>query len=111
MEKMEGLLSKKCPLCNFHSPNIPLLLSHLRSVHSSDPHFVVTCGLDGCTVSSRSFSALYSHVYRQHPNIGVVKKRQTSFTPYALQQTNGSEHQDIFDHPFSDSLSDDLTGK
>lgn len=66
-------------LCNFVSPTIPLLLSHLRSVHASDPQFHVVCGIGGCTVSSRSFSALYSHIlYRHHPNVGIVKKRASA---------------------------------
>lgn len=74
MDADQGIVSKKCPLCNFESPTIALLLSHLRSVHASDPRFHVTCGIGGCTVSSKSFPALYSHIYRRHPNEGIIKK-------------------------------------
>ena len=66
-------------MCNFQSPTIYLLLSHLRTVHGSDPRFHVTCGISGCTVSSKSFSFLYSHIYHRHPNEGVVKKGVTVF--------------------------------
>ena len=51
-----------CPLCTFQFSSVGDVLSHLRLVHSSDPHFVVTCGLDGCAKSATSFSALYSHI-------------------------------------------------
>ena len=112
MEGVGDLSSKKCPLCNFDSPNVPLLLSHLRSVHSSDPNFLVTCGLSGCTVSSKSFSALYSHIYRHHHNIGIVNRRHT---PVTLLQTSdislsNSELPDKNSHPPSDSSSDGLVG-
>lgn len=74
-----GLPSKKCTLCSFESPTIPLLLSHLRSVHASDSRFHVTCGIGGCCVTASSFSALYSHIYRNHPDVGVVKRNERVF--------------------------------
>ena len=40
-----------CPLCTFIAISIPLILSHLRVVHSSDPNFRVNCGIDGCSTS------------------------------------------------------------
>lgn len=42
-------------------------------MHSSDANFSVTCGLHGCATTSKSFSALYTHIYRRHPHI--IKKR------------------------------------
>lgn len=82
----EGLLSRRCPLCGyFEYPTVPMLLSHLRTVHSNDPRFHVTCGVGGCTVSSRSFSALYSHIYRHHPDVGIVKKREFALSSQAQQ--------------------------
>ena len=65
-DSTKTLALKNCPLCAFEAPEIPLVLSHLRVVHSNDPHFAVTCGLDGCVTTSKSFAALYSHIYR-HP--------------------------------------------
>ena len=88
-----------CPLCDFRSPTTPLLLSHLRSVHSSDPQFNVTCGINGCTVSSRSFSALYSHIYRHRPNEGVVSKRVFSnSSQLRLNDTASATFIDSDDH-------------
>ncbi len=100
----QGLLSRKCPLCNFESPTIPLLLSHLRSVHASDPRFHVTCGIGGCTVSSRSFSALYSHIYRHHPNEGIVQKGTyvSLLQPSTVDSLTSSQ-------PLSESLSESLS--
>ena len=70
--KMACTSAKFCPLCCYQAPSIGTILNHLRTVHSSDPHFVVPCGIDGCATTSKSFSALYSHVYRHHPH--VIKK-------------------------------------
>lgn len=62
-----------CPMCPFEAPTVALLLSHLRLIHSSDPHFLVRCGVEeGCTYTARTFSALYSHVYRKHKLPGVI---------------------------------------
>jgi hypothetical protein len=53
-------------MCTFEAPSVALVLSHLRLVHSNDPHFVVLCG---CSKTSRSFTALYSHIYRHHHDL------------------------------------------
>ena len=77
-----------CPLCTFEAPDMTIILSHLRKVHSNDPHFIVSCGLDGCTTTSRSFSALYSHIYRRHPDI-INKRRKAILrtTPESQAET------------------------
>lgn len=105
MEQSSGPF-KVCSLCGcFEYSTIPMLLSHLRIIHSSDPRFHVTCGVDGCSVTSRSFSALYSHIYRRHP--GIVKKRQSSLVhvePQVQQlsfSTSMSQNSD--DHTMLDS--------
>ena len=69
-----AVASKICPLCSFRTLSVPGVLSHLRCVHSHDPHFLVTCGLKGCATTSRSFSALYSHIYRKHPDVITRRK-------------------------------------
>ena len=65
-----SLQKKQCPICSFECPSIAILLSHLLLVHSSDPRFLVCCGINSCTVTSRSFSSLYTHVYRYQPGAG-----------------------------------------
>ena len=66
-----------CPLCGtFSSRNFSVWLSHIGQVHRNDSVFVVTCGFDGCSETKRSYSALYSHVYRKHSEL--IRKRQPS---------------------------------
>ena len=55
-----------CPLCQTTRSTLPQWFSHLRSAHSSDPSFRVTCGVDGCKKTYIKFSALNTHVYRHH---------------------------------------------
>ena len=65
----------KCPLCSHAATTIQGVLSHIRAFHANDPNFCVTCGLDGCATSSRSFSGFYSHIYRHHSD--YITKRGT----------------------------------
>ena len=65
-------------MCPFQAPSMALNLSHLRIVHSSDSRFRAQCGIGGCTYTGRSFSSLYSHIYRKHPDSGVIQKRRMS---------------------------------
>ena len=74
---------KYCPMCNFTGPSVGVILSHLRVIYVSDPNFKVTCGIDGCVTTFRSFSALYSHIYRKHPR--VITKRS-----FANEESTGS---------------------
>ena len=89
-----------CPVCaTFEAPSLPFLLSHLRLVHSHDPRFSVTCGLDGCTYTSRSFSALYSHIYRKHRSCGAIQPRfqDEPFNSLQQQHTGSSPVDDSSD--------------
>ena len=61
-----NISGKNCSMCSFEAPTVRLVLSHLRSVHSSDPRFNVMCGIDGCARTYRTFSGLHSHIYRCH---------------------------------------------
>lgn len=83
------LVHKRCPLCTFEAPSVKNVLSHLRAVHSSDPNFAVTCGLNGCGTTSRSFSALYSHVYRHHSDI--IEKRKEPLFMNPLEEMCGRD--------------------
>ena len=66
-------------MCTFEAPSVKIVLSHLRSVHSNDPKFNVMCGLDGCSSTFRTFSGLYSHIYRRHPSSGIVSSDKYAF--------------------------------
>ena len=69
---------KKCPLCIFEALDVRLILSHLRLVHSSDPNFSVVCGIGGCCTTSKTFSALYQHIYKKHKSSGIIQSRKNS---------------------------------
>lgn len=95
METAPSLPEKCCPICvNFTAASIPLLLSHLRVVHSNEARFLMMCGIGGCSYTASSYSALYSHVYRNHPEAGVIKKRVSQDTAssalHASAATGGS---------------------
>lgn len=67
-------------------------LSHLGLVHRNDPSFVVTCGYNGCSETKKSYSALYSHVYRKHTEL-VRKRGQSSLVeenPDNIEMDEGS---------------------
>lgn len=63
---MSKISEEKCPTCSFEAPTVKLVLSHLRSVHSSDLRFHIMCGIDGCARTYRKYSGLHSHLYRCH---------------------------------------------
>ena len=65
-----------------------LNLSHLRLVHGRDPRFCVQCGVGGCPYTGKSFAALYSHIYRSHPDCGVIQKRDRGSFSKLLRVSN-----------------------
>ena len=69
-----SLASYHCSSCNHITHSARLLLSHLRTIHANDVNFFVICGIDDCSFAARSFSGLYSHVYRHHPQIICKRK-------------------------------------
>ena len=68
-------LSVFCPLCGFQSLTLAQSLSHLRLLHRNDPRFSVRCGVSGCSYTGKSFSALYTHIYRNHAGVDIIQKR------------------------------------
>ena len=94
MATASKFVGKKCPMCSFEAATVRIVLSHLRIVHSSDPRFNVTCGVDGCSRTFRTFPALYSHIYRQHKTSGIIVRdrmhqRPSNTEPYeALSLVN-----------------------
>ena len=87
---MAEAMTYGCPMCPFVAPSVALLLSHLRLLHSNDPRFLVRCGIEpGCTYTARTFSALYSHVYRKHRQTGVIRSRSSTVE---LEEPAGTVH-------------------
>ena len=86
----------KCPLCVFLAATLTLILGHIRLVHSSDPGFNVTCGIDGCSRKFQTFRSLYQHIYRKHKESGIIQSR----TEYNIEQ---SDLPMTYDEPTNDS--------
>lgn len=42
------------------------MIWHLEEIHSSDPDFTVTCGIDGCRNTYKLVGSFRNHVYRKH---------------------------------------------
>ena len=63
---MAAVLVHCCPICDSTTSTLAEWFSHLRSSHSRDPSFRVTCGIDGCNNTYSKFSSLNTHVYRHH---------------------------------------------
>lgn len=74
MAEGNAALVYECPLCHtFCTSDYRLWLSHLGQVHRNEPSFRVMYGYRGCAETKKSYSSLYSHVYRKHPEL--VRKR------------------------------------
>ena len=75
MEQSQRNLVYSCRMCPFESSTPQLQLRHLRTVHSNDPRFSAQCGLGGCSYIAKTFSAYYSHIFRNHPDSGMVRSK------------------------------------
>ena len=82
-----------CPICDFTTSTLTQRFSHLRSAHSNDPSFRVTCGIDGCKNTYSKFSPLNSHVYRYH------KQRMCGSTNSGQSQNDSSVAQFDYQEP------------
>ena len=85
-----------CSLCDFTVPTKPMLLSHIRLIHSNDPQFVVTCGIDGCVYTAKRFSTYYSHIYRKYPNSGYISRKTSE-----IERLVSPEHEHLPDNLFT----------
>ena len=92
-------------MCVFEAPSVALLLSHLRLLHSNDPRFLVRCGIEpGCSYTARTFSALYSHVYRKHKQAGIISSRSSN-TGSEVLASNEINHTGSIEQCFDQSTS------
>ena len=56
-----------CFLCSYFAGNsFSDVVRHIGSVHSHDPDFNITCGLDGCRKNYKKFGSYKVHLYRHH---------------------------------------------
>lgn len=57
-----------CQYCldDFSAPSEPLLLSHIRLVHSHEPGFSIQCTVNGCCRTFKNFRTFQNHRSQKH---------------------------------------------
>ena len=56
-------------MCNAFLDNFSLLISHFKRVHREDPNFFVSCGINGCGKTYKTFYGYRSHLNRTHKEL------------------------------------------
>ena len=69
----------ECWACyDFAAPTFKAVVRHIGAVHSLDPNFCITCGVESCTRIYTNFSSFRSHLYRKHRKYLEPMHRVTS---------------------------------
>ena len=57
-----------CPLCpdSLVSFNVSGYVKHIQVFHSHQPHFLLTCGIQGCVRTFKNFGTFRNHVSAKH---------------------------------------------
>ena len=59
-----------CKICNnFASHSYFKVLCHIGLVHSFDPGFTVTCGVDGCPKTFKKYNSFRKHILRHYKEV------------------------------------------
>lgn len=62
----------QCPLCaDFSAPSLQLLLRHIGQVHANCESFKITCGVDHCKSTFKSFKRFRAHLKNKHKLLGA----------------------------------------
>ena len=81
-----------CESCSFRSHTWKFYLRHSFEAHSCDPAFSVTCRVNGCPRTFRTYSAMKAHLSRNHPNSPDPPLFGRSLSPAANSQDVCPEH-------------------
>lgn len=58
-----------CPFCSdFFAPTISFLLTHIGRAHANSSNFQITCGVEQCEATYKSFRRFKEHLKRKHPD-------------------------------------------
>ena len=61
---------ESCPLCEtFAAPNLKGVVRHVGLVHSHEPGFRLTGGVEGCTRSYTKFNSYKKHMYVKYAEL------------------------------------------
>ena len=59
----------QCPLCaDFTTLTLKSLTVHIHRVHSNQPRFRISCGVNGCQATYTNFRCFKDHLRRKHPD-------------------------------------------
>ena len=101
-----------CPFCpSFSLATYRMWIGHLRHVHSHDPNFFVTCGINSCPSTFREFTTLYSHVYRKHRDMLELKQQLITIDGGVDPSDGGFNLSLDSQSSFSDSMMNGRTGQ
>ena len=65
-----------CQLCSYRCLTWRCWVRHVFEAHSNEPHFSFTCGIEGCSTTFKTYSALSSHLNRKHTNATIVSQQE-----------------------------------
>ena len=72
----------------FRAINIALVINHYGRVHRHDPIFFVTCQVEGCSSTYKTFEGYKSHLRRHHKHVDLT------FGPMELNVQNTRDEDD-----------------
>ena len=56
-----------CSICqSFTARNYLAVIRHIGSVHSHEPRFMITCGIEGCIRKYKSYRRFRDHIFNSH---------------------------------------------
>ena len=101
-----------CKICNnFASRYYSKVLRHIGLVHSFDPGFTITCGVDGCPKTFTKYNSFRKHILRHHREVLSLKStnQEGSVEIHECSMDDlPSIHSNVQDTEY-DSLSDNAT--
>ena len=88
-----------CTICNrFASSTLKRVLRHIGSVHSFEPGFQVTCGIEGCTRTYSNFRSFQKHLARNHETaLNRVEDSSPAPRPQVQRDVHESDDDDTLD--------------
>jgi hypothetical protein len=91
-----------CPICpSFASDSFLPVLRHIGAVHSFDPRFSITCGIDGCQATYKNFASYKTHIYRKHRDteaVCLVTQRPRDVNELPVETDHEIEEGTVCDH-------------
>ena len=97
-----------CSICNFFaSLDYASVIRHIGSVHSWEPRFRITCGIEGCMRTYTSYRRYREHIINKHSELLIDDSMDTE-DPLLRDSEHIHVHSDeeMTLHPLDDSTID-----